>query len=196
MIDEQSGLFGRFWGRYGGLGTAAWILVASTVIGLTSWAIFFWPSNSYAWHEAMSTTIRTWLASIGGAAALLAIFVTNVRTRQVEQTAIAIAGVQDIASRPPAARVVWDVDPTPRKGRSRIVNRGTRRADNVVVVDLTREKDGRSGLVVQRDLPDSVEINDSIPIAMDRTFADQLISRIKISWTEEGEPVEAFYSIT
>jgi hypothetical protein len=144
----------------------------------------------------MSTTIPTWLASIGGAAALLAIFVTNVRTRQVEQTAIAIAGVQDIASRPPAARVVWDVDPTPRKGRSRIVNRGTRRADNVVVVDLTREKDGRSGLVVQRDLPDSVEINDSIPIAMDRTFADPLISRIKISWTEEGEPVEAFYSIT
>lgn len=196
MGNKQLGRFGRFWSRYGGLGTAAWILVAVGVTGLTSWAIIFWPDSSDAWREAMSTTIPTWLASIGSAAALLAIFVTNVRTRQVEQTAIDIAGVQDVASRPPAAQVIWDVEPTPRKGRSRIVNRGTRKADNVVIVDITKEQDGHSGLIVQRELPDSVEINDAIPVAMDRTFADPLISRIKITWTEGDETLEAFYSIS
>lgn len=195
-MSEEPGRLSRYWGRYGGLGTAAWMLVGVSVIGLALWAIFFWPGDSDAWRDAMSMTIPTWLASIGGASALLAVFVTNVRTRQVEQTAIDIAEVQDAASRPPAAQVVWDVEPTARKGRSRIVNRGARRADNVQIVDLTKEQDGRSGLAVQRDLPDSVEVNDSIPVAMDRTFADPLISRIKIGWTEEGKTFEAFYSIS
>ncbi|MBX3194867.1 MAG: hypothetical protein KF727_07170 [Microbacteriaceae bacterium] len=166
-----------------------------SLLGLVLWAIFFWPTDGDAWAEAMSTAIPTWLASLGGAAALLAVFVTNVRTRQVEKSTADIAEVQDAATRPRSAEVVWDVEATEKKGRSLLVNRGSRRAENVVIVDLTKEQDGHSGFSVMGDVPDFVDVNDSIRVGMDRSLADPYISRIKISWTEDGEAYEAFYSI-
>lgn len=195
MIRKAAPLV-RFWGKYGILGSAAWLLLGISLLGLVLWAVFFWPPTREDWATAMSTTIPTWLASLGGAAALLAVFVTNARTRQVERSTADIADTQDEATRPASAQVVWNIEPTGKPSQSLIVNRGTRRAETVSIEDLTLAQDGHSGFSVIGEVPGFVDVNDSIRVGMDRSLADPYISRIKISWTEDGQAYEAFYSIS
>ena len=177
----------------GWFGWLAYGLFAVSVLGLLAWLISY--ASTGGWEKAITETLPYWLSGIGGPAALVAIYETSKRTRQVERSVTDIASSSDGEGQKSGARVAWKVEES-GKSQRRIMNAGAATAQGVNVKDVTNP-DGRSGFDLLDDgLPHDVAINDFIAASMDRSLADPFLSRIRISWTEKGESYDATYSVS
>lgn len=177
----------------GWFGWLAYGLFAVAAVGLVTWVALYAVEDG--WKPAITATLPYWLSGIGGPAALVAIYETSKRTRQVELSVGDIAAASDGEGQRSGAQVVWRVDAVSRS-RRRIVNVGNSTALSVTVEDVTNAN-GRSGFSLLDDqLPHDIPPNDAIESSMDRSIADPYLSRVRITWNEQGQRHEATYSIT
>ena len=177
----------------GWFGWLAYGLFTVAALGLLTWFVVY--AFSGGWEKAITETLPYWMSGVGGPAALVAIYETSKRTRQVERSVTDIASSSDGEGQKSGARVAWKVEES-GKSQRRIVNAGAVTAQGVNVKDVTNP-DGRSGFDLLDDgLPHDVAVNDFIAASMDRSLADPFLSRIRISWTEKGESYDATYSVS
>jgi len=180
---RELGWFG--WFAYG------FFLVAA--VGLAFWVTIYAADGGL--KRALTETLPFWLSGIGGPAALVAIYETSKRTRQVARSVGDIAAVNDGAGQKSGAQVTWKVEEVSRS-RRRIVNVGSTTAFDVTVEDVTNPA-GRSGFsLLDAHLPHEVPINEAIEASMDRSLADPYLSRVRVAWNEGGEKYEATYSVS
>lgn len=177
----------------GWFGWLAYGLFLVAAVGLLSWATIYAVGGGL--KRALTETLPFWLSGIGGPAALVAIYETSKRTRQVERSVGDIAATNDGAGQKSGAQVTWKVEEVSRS-RRRIVNVGSMTASRVTVEDVTNPE-GRSGFfLLDAKLPREVPINDAIEASMNRSLADPYISRVRVAWNEGGERHEATYSVS
>lgn len=177
----------------GWFGWFAYALFCIAAVGLLVWIVVYAMEGGL--KTAITQTLPFWLAGIGGPAALVAIYETSKRTTQVERSVGDIAAVKDGEGQRSGAQVAWKVEEVSRSKR-RTVNVGSATASDVHVDDVTNPE-GRSGFFLLDDsLPHDVPVHDGIEASMDRSLADPYLSRVRVQWTEEGEPYEATYSVS
>lgn len=196
MSELEGARRGRLARKHRELGWFGWFaygLFAVAAVGLIVWVCTY--AVSGGWKTAITETLPYWLSGIGGPAALVAIYETNKRTRQVERTVGDLASVTDGQGQKSGAQVAWRVDEV-SKSRRRITNVGAATAESVTVSDVTNAE-GRSGFyILDEELPHDVPVNDAIEAGIERSMADPFVSRIRIHWAEGGEMYDATYSIT
>lgn len=177
----------------GWFGWFAYGLFAVAAVGLIMWLVTYAVEGGF--KAAVTETLPIWLAAIGGPAALVAVYETSKRTTQVERSVGDLAEAGDDEVQHSGSKVSWRVTEV-SKSRRRIVNVGSATACDVRIDDVTNAE-GRSGFsLLDATLPHDVPVNDGIEASMDRSLADPYLSRIRIQWTEEGEPHDATYSVT
>lgn len=193
--------------EFGWFGWLAYLLFFISLAGLTTWAVVTgWRQG---WDAVLAETLPTWLGGVGGTGALVAIYETNKKTRQVATTVEGLEAQQDGPVRVPApvgsgATQEPSVPQSPRttwaltevgKNRRDIVNIGSATAEAVTIRDVTNAE-GRSGFYLLDDaLPHDVPSGDAIAAGIARTLADPYVSRILITWQESGHEFEATYSV-
>jgi hypothetical protein len=177
----------------GWFGWLAYGLFLVAAVGFVSWATIYAVGGGL--KMALTETLPFWLPGIGGPAALVAIYETSKRTRQVERSVGDIASANDGAGQKSGAKVTWKVEEVSRS-RRRIVNLGSMTASSVTVEDVTNPA-GRSGFfLLDAKLPCEVPIKDAIEASMNRSLADPYISRGRVALNEGGEKYEATYSVS
>lgn len=190
---RQQNWFIRKHRELGWFGWVSYGLFVFAVAGFLIWVTIYAVEGGL--RQAMTETLPVWLSGIGGPAALVAVFETSKRTRQVEHSIDDIATVSDGFSKVSGAKVAWKVEKV-SKSQRRIVNEGSVTASKVTVKDVTNPE-GRSGFSLRDDgLPRDVPPNDAIEASVERSLMDPYLSRVQITWHEESEPYEATYSIS